>query len=29
MKDAKAPERERELKQKAVANMNKPVAATI
>lgn len=27
MKDAKAPERERELKQKAVANMNKPVAA--
>lgn len=29
MKDAKAPERERELKQKAVANMNKPGAATI
>ncbi len=27
MKDAKAPERERELKQKAVANMTKPVAA--
>lgn len=27
MKDAKAPERERELKQKAVVNMSKPVAA--
>lgn len=27
MKDAKAPERERELKQKAVANISKPVAA--